>query len=165
MYIFLQGSYTLNGMMTVIKYEGKKILLTCTHQLQDDVSCFVAVGDKFTQINFTHHYKPDVSFMICPNFIKVEGSLSEIGYPDPQETDYVLYTRKIPTLEPVSVWCSQATWDNYDTPAYLLHVSDTFSGQCGSPYMSNNKVVALHNSTDHNFNKGIVIPSKIRTDF
>jgi len=159
------GKHVLNGMITMVKRSDKKILLTCTHQLINDKTCYVAQGEKMIELTFTHHYKPDMSAMIAPKSMVPPGPLMGIGLANTNEIDYVLYSRNVATLEPVSVYCSSASFDSYDDPVFIHHKSDTYPGQCGSPYVSNNLVVALHNMSDNTYNKGLIIPAKVFTDF
>jgi len=166
MYIYTDKGYELNGMITMVKRNGHKLLITCKHQLYDNKVCYVTLNDKYVELAFTHFYEPDFAAMLCPSWFNIsECAALEMVYPNVNERDYYLYTRKIPSLEPTSVWCSSVTFDNYEDPKYLLHKSDTFNGQCGSPYVTNNKVVAIHNMSDYVHNKGLIIPVQLFSDF
>jgi hypothetical protein len=177
MFVLKDGKYVYNGVITIGKCRNnKRVAIVCTHQLRDN-TCFVqkrvakkgSTGNtiyenQYVQITFNKHYAPDISATYFDNF-PVTGKLYELSLPPAQISDVKMYSLDPNSLEQNQVWLAQASIGSVQGHNYIIHKSDTHPGQCGSPYMSDDKIIAIHNQTDYTHNKGSLIPSQLLSDF
>jgi len=160
------GDFVYNGVITLGISNGIRVLTTCTHQLRDN-KCYISYVLGFKVLEFTHHYDNDISAMTCPSSVMPKGEVLTYSVMQDKVDDVKLYSLDVsdPTKQ-VQVWLSGMYVEpDGDNDQVIAHKSDSFGGQCGSPYVTNNNIVGLHNSSDNEMNRGVVLPVKFFRDF
>jgi len=160
------GDFVFNGVITLGMSNGIRVLTTCTHQLRNN-KCYISYVLGFKALDFTHHYDNDVSAMVCPSSVTPKGEVLNYAVMQDKVDDVKLYSLDVSDpLKQVQVWLSGMYVEpDGDNDQVIAHKSDSFGGQCGSPYVTNNNIVGLHNSSDNEMNRGVVLPVKFFRDF
>jgi len=160
-------TYAFNGFSSIAKTpNGVTVMITNTHILTEGEYCYVKHNGMFKKIRFPYKYLPDFSVIPFKDTgLSVKGKVLNIGVYSNQ-TQFKLYTGNVKNPEQfLSVQCSEINIYEEGEHRWIDHKSDTLPGQCGSPYVSGNEILALHQRTDFKYNTGLFIPSTIFSDF
>jgi hypothetical protein len=147
------GSYVSNGVMfRAREQDGLQHMYTSFHVVDGHKTFYRDAGSKYLPIKFTQIGEGDEA--IAEN-VPIPGKAFCMDRVSVRPELLRLYTLDVNTHRQKTVACS-GYWDHGE----FRHTSDTFPGQCGSPYVENNIVRAIHNSTNFEANAGYsVCPS------
>jgi hypothetical protein len=167
LYIKSGDSYIRNGTGFRAKdpaQENKVRLFTAWHVTRNGLAYVRMIGGEYSQVNFTKlgnelSVAEDNSLLSLP-----ATNISICSETDEKPSKLKFWTVSVPGIDQTnSVQNMTVSTDGHWTEADLYsHVSDTFGAQCGSPYISQNKVFAIHDSTDNRHNHGEYVHCKAR---
>jgi hypothetical protein len=151
--------YIKNGVAFKARMEkDSPIRLYCAHHVTED-GAYIKNDNKFIKINFT---KIGGDLSVSDDNVPVQGKALTICKNGASTNEATLHTLSMSEDEYSIAKCSG---DYNEDDNIFSHSSDTFSGQCGSPYINDNGLVYyIHVSTDNRSNRGLS-PHAIKADF
>jgi hypothetical protein len=137
------GVYRFVGHCFKAKYMDKEIAISASHVVDSGIF-FLDSQDSYQPCEFKHHPSKDVAVCEEKALLKTMiGKIFKLGDTCGDFKRATFKTRDVKTGKDVECKC-----DGYVEDGFFKHDSDTFEGQCGTPYLVKNSVKCVHIETD-----------------
>jgi len=138
--------------------DNKEVVVTPKHVNSDGVFFFNR-KKVYEPVRFKDHPIKDISVSDDPRLINMFSGSSFKSTDEPGVKGCATFcTRGVPRstdLPGTEVQCFEVKCDGYVDGDFYCHTSDTYGGQCGSPYVQNGKVRWIHVETNGQANRGV----------
>jgi len=157
-YHIVNGVYQPVGVAFAVVDNSVRYLYTATHNLVNSKG-YLFKGNfngiaKYVEFTF-ETIEGEWSRSPLVNFNMPGASFKLARYGDVIPTELTFYTLDVNTFTNQMMVNTRGHVED----RLYHHSSDTFSGQCGSPYVGDGLVYALHIQTDYHTNAGTMVPS------